>query len=123
MHRYGASVRAELLWGSLLALWTLFTWGLRVRNAVSDGDGVLSFVAPAVLLLLAVLTLVRACRWAPLLALASIVAWVVRVPILLTNDRGAAFVVVHVGLAVVTWVLAALVIRSTSKALVGAGAG
>jgi len=106
----------------LLALWTLFTWGLRVRNAVADGDGVLSFVAPVLLVVLALLTLVRARRWAPLLAIASILAWLVRVPIMLTNDHETAFLVVHVGLAVATWVLAALVIRSTSKALVGAGA-
>ena len=104
----------------LLAAWTLFTWGLRVRNAIGDGDGALSFVAPVVLLVLAVLTVIRWRRWAPLLAIASIVAWLVRVPIMLTNDHGVGFVVVHVALAVIAWVLAALVIRSTSKAMVGA---
>lgn len=103
-----------------LAVWTLATWGLRVRNAIGDDEGALSYIAPALLLLLAVLTLVRPRRWAPLLAIVSILAWLVRVPVLLTNDHGAAFVVVHVGLAVVTWVLAALVIRSTAKALTGA---
>lgn len=104
----------------VLAVWTVAIWGLRVRNAVADDESALSYVAPALLLLLAVLTLVRPRRWAPLLAIVSIVAWLVRVPVLVTNDHGAAFVAVHVGLAVVTWVLAALVIRSTSKALAGA---
>lgn len=102
----------------LLAAWTFFTWGLRVRNAIGDGDGALSFVAPVVLLVLAVLTVLRWRRWAPLLAIASIVAWVIRVPIMLTNDHGVGFVVVHVALAVIAWVLSALVIRATSKALV-----
>ena len=106
----------------LLAALTLFTWGLRVRNAIGDDDGALSFVAPVALLVLAVLTILKPRRWAPLLALASIVAWLIRVPMMLTDDHGAAFVIVHVGLAVVTWVLAALVIRSTSKAMVGAAA-
>ena len=101
-----------------LAAWTLFTWGLRVRNAIGDGDGALSFVAPAILLVLAVLTVVRWRRWAPLLAIASIVAWLIRLPILLTNGHGAAFVIVHCALAVIAWVLAALVIRATSKQLV-----
>ena len=105
-----------------LAAWTLFTWGLRVRNAIADGDGVLSFVAPAILLVLAVLTVVSWRRWAPLLAIASIVAWLIRLPIMLTNDHGVGFVVVHTALAVIAWVLAALVIRSTSKAMVGAAA-
>lgn len=101
-----------------LATWTLFTWGLRVRNALGDDDGAVSFVAPAILLALAVLTVVRWRRWAPLLAIASIVAWLVRVPIMLTNDHGAGFVVVHVGLALIAWALSALVIRATSKDLV-----
>jgi hypothetical protein len=105
-----------------LAAWTLLTWGLRVRNALGDGDGVLSFLAPAVLLVLAVLTVVSWRRWAPLLAIASILAWLIRLPIMLTNDHGVGFVVVHVALAVIAWVLAALVIRSTSKAMVGAAA-
>lgn len=105
-----------------LALWTLFTWGLRVRNAIGDGDGALSFVAPVVLLVLAVLTILRWRRWAPLLAIASIVAWLVRVPIMLTNDHGVGFVVVHVALAAIAWVLAALVIKATSRQLVGSGA-
>jgi len=100
-----------------LAAWTLFTWGLRVRNAIADGDGLVSFTAPVILVALAVLTVVRWRRWAPLLAIASIVAWLVRVPIMLTNDHEAGFVVVHVGLAVISWVLAALVIRATAKKL------
>lgn len=105
-----------------LAAWTLFTWGLRVRNALGDGDGALSFLAPAVLLVLAVLTVISWRRWAPLLAIASILAWLIRLPIMLTNDHGVGFVVVHVALAVIAWALAALVIRSTSKAMVGAAA-
>ena len=118
----GRAPRSSLLAAYALAAWTLFTWGLRVRNAISDDDGALSFVAPVVLLVLAVLTIVRWRRWAPLLAIASIVAWLIRVPIMLTNDHGVGFVVVHVGLAVIAWVLSALVIRATSKALVGAPA-
>ena len=101
-----------------LAAWTFVTWGTRVRNAIGDDEGPLAYVAPVLLIVLAILTVIRPRRWAPLLAIASIVAWLIRVPMLLTNDHGAAFVVVHVGLAVVTWVLAALVIRSTSKLLV-----
>ena len=100
-----------------LAAWTALTWGTRVRNALQDDEPVDAYVVPAVLLVLAAITVLRPRRWAPLLAIASSVAWLVRVPMLLANGHGAAFVAVHGVLAVVTWVLAAIVVRSTARTL------
>ena len=89
-----------------LALWTLFVWGVRIRNA--DGDFgptllSLSFVA------FAVVVLVQRIRRRPLrlavLALSAWTAavWLVRVAdIVAFSDHGAGFVIVHTALAVVS---------------------
>ncbi len=46
-------------------------------------------------------------RWAvPALAAATVAAWAVRAPVILLGDHGAAFKVVHVGLALVSVALA-----------------
>ena len=56
--------------------------------------------------------------WAvPALAVATLVVWAVRVPLLLGNGHGAAFVVVHVVLAVVSAALAVGALRTSPRRL------
>ena len=98
-----------------LAAWTLFTWGTRIRNAVQDEETAVAFVLPAVLVVLAVLAVVRPRRWARLLALATSLAWLVRVPMILLSDHDASFKIVHTALAVVTWLLAAWTLRAEAR--------
>lgn len=99
----------------LLALWTLFTWGTRIRNAAQDDESALAFVVPVALAVIAVAAIARPVPWTRLLALAASLAWLVRVPVILTNDHGAGFKVVHTALAVVTWVLAVWALRSEGR--------
>jgi hypothetical protein len=121
----------------LLVLWTWFVWGGRIRNVLSDaslegwgmwGPLLLSVSFVALSIVVAVL-LVR--RWRhgagsssaealsrALLALAgwTTVVWVVRaLDIALTSDRGAAFVAVHVALAVVSIGLSAWAVTADRK--------
>lgn len=96
----------------LLAAWTLFTWGTRIRNAAGDHEALTAYIVPALLIAVAVMAIVRARRWGPLLVVASTVAWLWRVPIIWSGDWSIAFKVVHTGLAVITWLLAAWTVRS-----------
>lgn len=89
-----------------LVAWTLFTWGTRIRNAAADGEGVAAYVVPVVLCALAVVAVVRAEPWTRTLAMAASLAWIIRVPVILVQDFGVGFKVVHTALAVVTWMLA-----------------
>lgn len=99
----------------VLVAWTLFTWGTRVRNAVQDDESAAAFVLPAVLIVLALVAAARPRRWTRLFALVSIAVWLVRVPMIATADHDAAFVVVHAGLGVVTWLLAAWALRQEAR--------
>ena len=96
----------------VLAAWTLFTWGTRVRNAASDHEALTAYIVPVALLVIAVLAIVRARRWGPLLVVASTLAWLVRVPVILAGDYSIGFKIVHTMLAVISWALAAWTIRS-----------
>jgi hypothetical protein len=96
----------------LLAAWTLFTWGTRIRNAAGDHESVTAYIVPSLLLLVAVAAVVRARRWGPLLVVASTVAWLVRVPAIWSGDWSIAFKVVHTTLAAISWALAAWTVRS-----------
>jgi hypothetical protein len=56
--------------------------------------------------------------WAvPALAVATLVVWAVRVPLLLGNGHGAVFVVVHVALAGVSVALAVGALRTSPRRL------
>ena len=90
-----------------LALWTLFVWGVRIRNA----DGSVGAIALSVALvgLAALVLLTRSNGFVVvLLAGTTILVWLVRlVDIVLLSDHGAAFKVVHTVLGLVSLVLAA----------------
>jgi cytochrome bd-type quinol oxidase subunit 1 len=102
-----------------LVLWTLFVWGTRIVNILTDGAGAGALVVATALTALAVaaglsLARVRRLPWAvPALAAATVAVWAVRVPLLLGHDHEAAFVVVHLVLAGVSVALAALALRAT----------
>lgn len=99
----------------VLAAWTLFIWGTRIRNAAQDDESALAFVLPAVLIVLAVLAVVKPRRWTRLFALVSIAVWLVRVPMIATADHDAAFIAVHAGLGVITWLLAWWALRQEGR--------
>jgi len=98
-----------------LAAWTLFVWGTRVRNALGDDERALVFVVPVVLGIIAIMAIVRPRRWGRLLALATSLAWLVRAPAILVGDYDAPFKVVHLGLAAVTWALAAWALTTETR--------
>ena len=105
--------------------WTAFVWGNRISNTLrseeSAGAKTFSTVLSLVLLGFAVaVVVVMAKAWKlnlgvggakVLMAAAAltVVVWLVRVPMILVADHGAPFKIVHVGLGVVSVVLAALV--------------
>lgn len=112
-----------------LAGWTAFVWGTRVKNAVEDdalsGGGKAFSIGLSVALLAlglgAVVTHVRARSTGPTalsahLALGfagvSVLVWLVRVPAIWLAEHTVGFKVVHTMLAVVTWVLAAVVLQT-----------
>jgi hypothetical protein len=118
--RTSASPRSPLV-PAALAGWTVFVWGTRVRNIARDGGGSLSLLVALALVVLGVavaVSLVRGGlpRWAvPALAAATVAAWAVRAPMILTGDHGAAFKVVHTVLALVSVGLAVAALRSTAS--------
>ena len=101
-----------------LVLWTLFVWGTRMANILTDGGGA---GALAVALVLTVLGVAAAASlagalvpWAvAALAVVTLAVWAARVPLLLAHDHGAGFVVVHLVLAGVSVALAVLALRAT----------
>jgi hypothetical protein len=96
----------------LLALWSLFVWGVRIRNAAGDVGPILLSLTFVVLAAAVVAT--RGHR-RPTLALAGWTAavWAVRlVDILLLSDQGAGFKAVHAALGTASIALAALAWRS-----------
>ena len=112
----------------VFVVWTVYVWTTRIVNAWSASDEsttakVISTASAVVLLGLGiavarVLVVARAramtageSRLVMILAAGTIVVWVVRVPQLLLDDRGAAFKVVHLVLGAISVGLAALSIR------------
>jgi hypothetical protein len=105
--------------------WTAFVWGNRISNTLrseeSTGAKTFSTVLSLVLLGFAVaVVVVMAKAWNSYLgaggakvlmaaAALTVVVWLVRVPMILVADHGTPFKIVHVGLGVVSVVLAALV--------------
>jgi len=99
-----------------LALWTLFVWGTRIVNILTDGGSAGALVVAVVLTALGLAAAAslagRRLPWAlPALAVATLVVWAVRVPLVLSHDHEAAFVVVHLVLAVVSVGLAVGALR------------
>lgn len=97
-----------------LAGWTLFVWGTRISNILSDGGGLGAlFVAVALTALgvgVFVGTVSKSLPWAPaVLAGATVVVWLARVPSILLGGHSVAFVVVHLVLAAVSFGLAFVV--------------
>ncbi|MBA2280807.1 MAG: hypothetical protein M3527_07250 [Actinomycetota bacterium] len=90
-----------------LALWTLFVWGTRIKNA--DGSVVvillsLTFVAGALLVLATkghALPTVMLAGW-------TVVVWLVRIPdiVFFSPERSTAFKLVHVAIGLVSMALA-----------------
>ena len=98
-----------------LALWSLFVWGVRIRNAEGDLGPTLLAVS---FVLLAVAVLATRGERLPTLALAgwTIAVWVVRaVDIALLSDHEVSFVVVHTVLAAVSIALGVLALRSSTS--------
>jgi hypothetical protein len=98
-------------------LWTLFVWGTRIANILTDGGGAGALAVAVVLTVLAIAagaSLAGArLPWAvPALAVTTVAVWAVRVPLLLAHDHEAAFVVVHLVLATVSVALAAGAMRA-----------
>jgi hypothetical protein len=98
----------------------LLVWGTRISNILSDDGGTGALVVAGGLTALAVAgvasLLGARLAWAvPALAVATLVVWAVRVPLLLGNGHGAAFVVVHVVLAVVSAALAVGALRRSPR--------
>jgi hypothetical protein len=105
--------------------WTAFVWGNRISNTLrseeSTGAKTFSTVLSLVLLGFAVAVVVVVAKaWKSnlgaggakvLMTAAALTAavWLVRVPMILAADHGVPFKIVHVGLGVVSVVLAALV--------------
>ena len=109
-------------------VWTAFVWGNRISNTLrseeSAGAKTFSTVLSLVLLAFAtavVVVVVKAWKGQPTVggakvlmgaAALTVVVWLVRVPMILIADHGdkdPGFKIVHVGLGVVSVVLAALV--------------
>jgi len=113
--------------------WTAFVWGNRISNTLrseeSAGAKTFSTVLSLVLLGFAVAVVVVVAKaWKSHLgtggakvlmvaAVLTVVVWLVRVPMILVADHGAPFKIVHVGLGVVSVVLAALVWQIGAVAL------
>ena len=89
-----------------LPIWTLFVWATRIRIILSQHGSRTAVIVPILLSVLAVLALVNRRRWIPLLAAATTVVWVVRLPLVLLHHHSIPFKVVHAVLAVVSLVLA-----------------
>ncbi|CAB4594285.1 unannotated protein [freshwater metagenome] len=113
--------------------WTAFVWGNRISNTLrseeSAGAKTFSTVLSLVLLGFALAVVVVVAKaWKSDLgaggakvlmaaAVLTVVVWLVRVPMILVADHGAPFKIVHVGLGVVSVVLAALVWQIGAVAL------
>ncbi len=112
------------------AAWMTFVWITRIRNAA--GDDVISsstrtlayLLSGACLTAAAALVLVgvrrRPVKLAIGIAYAHCAVWVIRGTQIALGDRGAAFKVVHVVLALVSIGLGALLIRSASRTVANA---
>jgi hypothetical protein len=109
-----------------LAAWTAFVWTTRIVNVALDDDlSVLGAVAELIVPVgmtalaahLAWVALARRDRLAVVvgrLAAFTVIVWLVSVLSILLGGHGAAFVVVHTGLAVLSVALAVLAVESAA---------
>jgi hypothetical protein len=102
----------------VLAVWTLFVWATRIRNALGDGElggksKALALSVAGAFTLGAIAVIVALVRRAPLSAVvatlcaATAVYWPVRIVQISTRGHSAAFVTVHAVLGLVSIALAA----------------
>jgi hypothetical protein len=98
-----------------LAGWTVLIWIGRVRNIVHAHGAAAELLVPVALVALGIATFARPRQAGPLLALATIAVWLVRVPLVLVHDHSAGFVVVHLVLAAVSITLASLTLRRARR--------
>lgn len=101
--------------GPLVAFvaWTLFVWGVRIRNADGSVGAVLlalTFVLPAIAALARPAVVLR-----PLVAW-TVVVWLVRIVDIVLSDHSVGFTVVHVALGVVSVVLGGWALRARAAA-------
>ncbi|MGH9135506.1 MAG: hypothetical protein ACRD0G_00485 [Acidimicrobiales bacterium] len=97
---------------TVLAVWTLLIWGVRIRNADGAVGPILLSLTFVALALLVLSTRGRSGTLAVALAGWTALVWIVRsIDIAFFSDRGAGFVLVHLALAVVSILLAAWVGR------------
>jgi hypothetical protein len=109
----------------VLAVWTFFVWTTRINNIVADAalDGgqkaarvalALSFTA---LVALVVVALASRPTWlqpaVTVLAVWTVAVWAVRAVAIGLGDHDAAFIAVHLALAIVSVTLAGLAVRET----------
>ncbi len=107
------------------AAWMTFVWVTRIRNAAGDDTissttRTLAFLLSGACLTAAAALVVTAVRRRPVklliaIAYAHCAVWVLRGTQIALGDRGAAFKIVHVVLALVSIGLGALLIRSASR--------
>lgn len=110
-HRVHRSVLA-------LALWTLFVWVGRIRNALpaDEGAGPVLLAATFVALAVVVLATRGARPWVLALAGWTVAVWAVRaVDIAVLSDHDAGFVAVHLVLASVSIALAWWALRHARR--------
>jgi hypothetical protein len=88
-----------------LPIWTLFVWGTRLRIIFDTDQSRTTVIVPIVLTVLAIAAFVDRRRGIAALAAATIVVWVVRLPLVLVHDHDAGFKAVHAVLAVVSLAL------------------
>ena len=126
--------RGAVLWPWLLVAWTGFVWIGRIRNALGDPELAnggrtgpillaLSFLIPAVALAVALVVAQRGGRFSPVVSLVGALGlwttalWLVRaVDIAVGGDHSAAFIAVHVVLAVVSIGISAAAFRAVFRA-------
>jgi len=107
------------------AAWMTFVWVTRIRNAAGD-DAIssttraLAYTLSAACLAGAAALVVIGVRRGPIklligIAYAHCAVWVIRGTQIALGDRGAAFKIVHVVLALISIGLGALLIRSASR--------
>jgi hypothetical protein len=98
----------------VLAVWTLFVWGVRIKNA----DGSVGAVVPALTFIVpAAAVLATKGARLPTLVLAAwtVVVWIVRlVDIVVLSDHSAAFTIVHALLGIISIALARAAARSVA---------
>lgn len=110
------------------ALWTFFVWGTRVRNVAGDddlsgGERAFGYLVSAVFLAsaIAIVALLAVRRYdrlrvlLPVFAIVTMAWWAVRSVLILVNDHGWGFRIVHIVLGVISSVLAVMAWRAGPK--------